>query len=147
MFTTTATTAPIGPDLDAAPAAGVAGAGHRLDMDLESRGRALVVHLRGRLDWITAPALRKRITDGSDWRALVLDLTGLVALDSHGTSSLILAALEARRRHGFLAVAVHDPAITDVLVAIGLGLAVPIVPSVDEAMTLVGSRLSHPSMR
>lgn len=144
---TTATTTTIDPAVSApAPERRHAHIDHHLDVDVRREGRALVVHLSGRLDWVTAPALRDQLTSTA-WRRLLLDLTELEGLDSHGTGTVILTALEARRRRARIALAVPDPGIADVLGHVGVGLAVPIVATVGEARRLLGVPTSEDQAR
>lgn len=80
---------------------GVAGPGE-LQIEITNTGEASRLHLRGELDIATADALRSAVADvlGAGAREVVLELEGVVFLDSTGLSAIIDSVQRARRAGG-----------------------------------------------
>jgi len=74
----------------------------KLALDTSRAGATTVVTLTGELDLAGAGALEQEL-DGAAAGAVVLDLRGLEFMDSTGLRAIVVAALEAQRAGGSLA--------------------------------------------
>ena len=74
----------------------------KLALDTSRTGATTVVTLTGELDLAGAAALEHEL-DGGAAGAVVLDLRGLQFMDSTGLRAIVVAALEAERAGGSLA--------------------------------------------
>jgi anti-anti-sigma factor len=74
----------------------------KLALDTSRTGATTVVTLTGELDLAGVAALEQEL-DGAAAGAVVLDLRGLEFMDSTGLRAIVVAALEAQRAGGSLA--------------------------------------------
>ncbi len=74
----------------------------KLALDTSRTGATTVVTLTGELDLAGAAALEQEL-DSAAAGAVVLDLRGLEFMDSTGLRAIVVAALEAQRAGGSLA--------------------------------------------
>jgi anti-sigma B factor antagonist len=96
-----------------------------------------VVSIYGELDVATAPSLRERLIglvgDGST--KLVLDLEGVDFLDSTGLGVIVSALKRARTNGGDLRLVCTQARIRRLFEITGLDKAVPLLPSLDAAVS------------
>lgn len=78
-----------------------------------------VLHIQGELDADTTQALRAELTEAAEEATVLLDLTGVEAIDSIGLGGL-LGAIRAIHEHGGRVAAVAGPTAAGVLRAAGV---------------------------
>lgn len=95
-----------------------------------------VVHVYGELDVATSPDLRERLIQlVSEGRTrLVLALDGVDFLDSTGLGTIISALKRARTHGGDMRLVCSEARITRLFEITGLDKAVPLLPTLDEAV-------------
>lgn len=101
-------------------------------------GDAQVLVVEGEVDVMTANRLTSAVSDAlvrAEGRALVVDLTGVSFLGSHGLTALSVAALEARERREPLRLVVDEnrPVIRSLEIA-GLDHLLALFYTVEEAL-------------
>lgn len=96
-----------------------------------------VVSVYGELDVATAPALREQFIGlvGNGANTLVLDLEGVDFLDSTGLGIIVSALKRARTHGGDLKLVCTQPRIRRLFEITGLDKALPLLPSLDAAVT------------
>lgn len=113
--------------------------GLQLDVHLRDEATA-VLALRGRLDAVSAPALKLRIRalldDGR--RELVCDLAGLGFVDSSGLSGLVFGLEFAREHGGHLHVACASEQVAQSFRSTRLDRVFVLHPSVEAALREAG---------
>jgi anti-sigma B factor antagonist len=96
-----------------------------------------VVSIYGELDVATAPSLREKliglVCDGSN--QLILDLEGVDFLDSTGLGVIVSALKRARTQGGDLRLVCTQARIRRLFEITGLDKAVPLLPSLDAAVS------------
>jgi anti-anti-sigma factor len=113
------------------------------------RGDALVVVIRGRLDHDTSKAFSDEITrlgemPEHDAVAFVLDLSGLEYISSSGLHGFIVASRNAKARRRRLYAAGAQPIVAEMFEISHLNLVIPVVPSVEEAVTMASNQAPPP---
>jgi anti-anti-sigma factor len=107
-----------------------------LGLDLRSvSDRGVVVAARGRLDAAGAPALRALLQRlAAEGRVeMVVDLSGVEALDGSGLSALVSGLKAARERGGFLRVAGLADGVASTFRRTALDRVFDLFPSVEAA--------------
>jgi len=115
--------------------------------DLERHDGVPVVRPTGDIDAANATSLREQLADsmGQDVDRLVLDLSGVRYLDSAGIDMLFrLGELLRQRRAALLLVIPHDSNLARLAEIVGLSQALPVHPSVDEALGAAPPRAVGP---
>jgi anti-anti-sigma factor len=112
-------------------------AAHECHSEAELKGAVRIVHVSGRLDWVTAPAFRDRMRDEWTDGLVIVDLSSLSGVDSAGTGVVLAAAARARHRGQELVIVTVDPVLIGVLSSLGPSVAV--VPSQAQAWRLLCS--------
>ncbi len=107
---------------------------HKCQIENDRQNGALVVRVTGALDWATASQLSHYLRRYGHEPAVVVDLSAITQSDSAGVGVLLVAAAEASEQVRQLAVVVSDPVLSEVLYAVGLGIVVPIAPTLNEAL-------------
>ena len=107
---------------------------HKCQIESDRQNGALVVRVTGALDWATARQLRDSLSRHGHEPAVVVDLSATTHSDSAGVGVLLVAAADASEQVRQLAVVVSDPVLSEALYAAGLGIVVPIVPTLSEAL-------------
>jgi anti-anti-sigma factor len=99
-------------------------AAHECRMETKLKGAVRIVHVSGRLDWLTARMFRDRMRD--DWTdaLLIVDMSGVSGVDSAGTGVVLAAAGRARHRGQELVIVTVDPVLMELLSALGPSVAV-----------------------
>lgn len=92
----------------------------------------------GELDAFTVAPFRRAMADmaGTGW--LVIDLSGVVFVDSAGLGALISGIRRIRERGGEVVVACGRPGLSRVLESTGLNSVVAVTASVEEAQRFAG---------
>ena len=95
-----------------------------------------VVHVFGELDVATSPDLREQLIRlVSDGRTkLVLALDGVDFLDSTGLGTIVSALKRVRTHGGDMRLVCSEARITRLFEITGLDKAVPLLPTLDEAV-------------
>jgi anti-anti-sigma factor len=99
-------------------------------------GDHTVVELRGELDIANSDDLRERLSAirGSHGVLLVLDLSGLEFMDSHGLSVIVNCYKAAVEAGGDLVLAAPRPVVRRTLEVTGLHRRITVVGTVEEAL-------------
>ncbi|MBW8482250.1 STAS domain-containing protein [Actinomadura parmotrematis] len=109
-----------------------------LAIECTERGGAAVLTLAGSLSFDTADdardALRRSRPAGGPPRDLVVDVGGLEFIDSAGVQLLLDLRARAAGRGGALLLAGHSGFVTRVLDLTGLQDALPVHPTVEDAL-------------
>lgn len=111
----------------------------RIDETLEGTTRILEVN--GELDLATAPTLGQRIRRPLFWEGaehVVVDLSGVVFLDSSGASALLLSVSHARALGRKLAFTCPDGDVLRRLKIYGLDSVLSVFPTRELALDAVG---------
>lgn len=117
----------------------------RIDTSTDGPNRA--VEISGALDWHSAPELTSAVSSVPPGGRLLVDLSGVAAIDSAGTGALIAAHLRARRRAAYLAI-LAGRACAEVVEAVGISEAVPVFSDRSAAYSwLSGARAGYPPGR
>ncbi len=105
----------------------------------ESReGGVLVLHLAGRLDGVSSPAIGAELSEAVRANpAVVIDLEALDYVSSAGLRVLIKAAKEAKAAQTKLALAAPGPVVREVFEISGFGTFLAIFPQRAEAVAHV----------
>ncbi|MGH8867503.1 MAG: STAS domain-containing protein [Actinomycetes bacterium] len=106
-------------------------------MRLRHRGRDLVVAISGELDLWTAQTVRLTLRDAvpASGARLVLDLSGVTTCDAAGLAVLVGELRRVPATGGATRLASPSPSVDQVLRATGMGRVVPVLSSVDEALS------------
>ncbi|MGH3628080.1 MAG: STAS domain-containing protein [Sciscionella sp.] len=114
-----------------------------LQVALSTRARdAVIVQVRGEVDVYTAPLLRDRVEEAFDSGSprVIIDLTAVGFLDSHGLSALVCAHKQAAARDVELRVVATTAGVIDPLGLTGLDAMLEMCCSVEEALRpLIGT--------
>jgi anti-sigma B factor antagonist len=113
--------------------------GFRIDETLKGTTRILEVH--GELELATAPTLGQRIRRPLFWKGtehVIVDLTGVVFLDSSGASALLLSASHARGLGRTLVFMCPDGEVLRRLKTYGLDSVLSVFPTRELALDAVG---------
>jgi stage II sporulation protein AA (anti-sigma F factor antagonist) len=102
-------------------------------------GETRLVRVAGRLDWVTARALRDLLRDHCSDSAVVVDLGAVTSMDSVGVGILLAATARFKERGQRMAVVVADPFLVEVLCSTGLPAVVPVAASEEEALRSLNS--------
>lgn len=96
-----------------------------------------IVTIYGELDVATAPSLRERLIAlvGEGSTKLILDLEGVDFLDSTGLGTIISALKRVRTHGGDMRIVCTQPRIMRLFEITGLDRAVPLMPTLDAAVT------------
>lgn len=97
----------------------------------------LVLELTGELDAFTVASFRHSFADLFNLDQLVMDLSGVVFIDSAGLGALIGAIRRTRESGGRVGVACNRPGLTRVFHRTGFDRIVKIAPSVDDAVDAI----------
>lgn len=111
----------------------------RIDETLEGTTRILEVH--GELELATAPTLGQRIRRPLFWEGtehVIVDLSGVVFLDSSGASALLLSVSHARALGRTLVFTCPDGDILRRLKIYGLDSVLSVFPTRELALDAVG---------
>ena len=111
----------------------------RIDETLEGTTRILDVH--GELELATAPTLGQRIRRPLFWEGtehVIVDLSGVVFLDSSGASALLLSVSHARALGRTLAFVCPDGDVLRRLKIYGLDSVLSVFPTRESALDAVG---------
>ena len=114
-------------------------AGFRIDETLEGTTRILEAH--GELDLATAPTLGQRIRRPLFWEGtehVIVDLSGVVFLDSLGASTLLLSVSHARALGRPLVFVCPDGEVLRRLKVYGLDSILSVFPTRELALDAVG---------
>src|SRR5215204_5054702 len=108
-----------------------------LRTEVSKIGGWTVVSVYGELDVATSPTLRERLISlvGKGSARLVLDLEGVDFLDSTGLGTIISALKRARTHGGDMRLVCTQPRIKRLFEITGLDKAVPLMPTLDAAVT------------
>lgn len=106
-----------------------------MQIDVHERGSAVVVTVRGDLDWLSVPRLDGELIRAweSDCEAVILDLGGVDFADSSGIGSLVAAHRRAESERRRLAI-VEGGNIRKVLQRYGLDQLLVVGATVDELL-------------
>ena len=74
-----------------------------MEIEVDSRDGVAVLHLKGRLDLVSASALRSAVEQAE--KSVVVDLGGVEFIDSSGVGALVAGLKHARQRGGELRIA------------------------------------------
>jgi anti-sigma B factor antagonist len=113
--------------------------GFRIDETLEGTTRFLEVH--GALELATAPTLGQRIRRPLFWEGtdhVIVDLTGVVFLDSSGASALLLSVSHARALGRTLVFMCPEGEVMRRLKTYGLDSVLSVFPTRELALEAVG---------
>ena len=97
---------------------------------VDTEGGTRICRLSGELDSFTAAALREVLAGLASVRAVVLDLSGVVFIDSSGLGALVGGVRRARELGGAVALASPTRAVDRVLRVAGLDRIVAITATV-----------------
>jgi anti-sigma B factor antagonist len=108
----------------------------KLSLEVRNRGNAVVVHCQGRIVYRDEAATLSCVVGEAMQRAraLVLDLSGVVVIDSAGIGELALLQTWAERKSVSLKLAGLAPIVSTLLELTNLDSVLDIHPSVDAAM-------------
>jgi anti-sigma B factor antagonist len=108
-----------------------------LNVTARRAGEHAVVELRGELDVANSDELRERLSAirRTHGERLVLDLTGLEFMDSHGLSVIINCYKAAVAAGGGLTLAAPRPVVRRTLEVTGLHRRIAVVGTVEEALS------------
>lgn len=98
--------------------------------------KALIIELRGEIDSLTAGLLRELI-DGTIQRGhlkIILDLAGIILINSNGLSSLVAAFLTVKRVGGEIRMCCIQPSIQRVFDLTHMERAVALFPTREAAL-------------
>lgn len=116
-------------------------------IDTLTDGPNQAVEISGALDWHSAPELTSAVSSVPPGGRLLLDLTGVAAIDSAGTGALIAAHLRVRRQAAHLAI-LTGRACAEVVEAVGISEAMPVFSERAGAYAwLSGARAGYPPGR
>lgn len=106
-----------------------------LQIDVRTRGDAVVVAVRGEIDLNTADPLRERLRelDAEGHRWIVVDFTGVLFCDATGIGVLVAAHNRATEQGGAIAIAGVRPAQRRLLHITGLHRVFALHDTVEEA--------------
>lgn len=107
-------------------------------LDITERDGWVVLAVTGDLDLTTAPAFRRAVLDRvhGGARRLVVDLTPTDFVDSIGLGMLVAALKRVRSHGGRLVVVCPEPRVRKPLDLTQLGLVLPVVDTVDDAVSV-----------
>jgi len=108
----------------------------KLSLEMRNRGDIIVVHCQGRIVYRDEAATMSRLVGEvlHDRSKLVLDLSGVSAMDSAGIGELALLQTWAQERNAELKCAVANPSIRALLDLTNLDSVVEIHPTLDSAL-------------
>lgn len=108
-----------------------------IELERTTDGGVDVVHVRGEVDVLTAPALADELgrTSETDAARLVVDLDGVDFLDSTGLGVLVNARKRITGAGGRFSVASSNPRITKLFSITGLDELFDIHPDTDSAVS------------
>lgn len=103
---------------------------------IESSGGCAVLRVAGEVDLFTAPALRERVRDlvAKGSVHLIVDMSGVVLLDSTGLGVLVGGLKRVRAHNGSLMVVISAGHILRIFQITGLTKVFPPHPSVPDAI-------------
>ncbi|HLI15803.1 MAG TPA: STAS domain-containing protein [Acidimicrobiales bacterium] len=109
-------------------------------------GDTRVLRLRGELDLLAAPVLRRGLVEAAQAHVprLLVDVSELGFVDSTGLSVLVAARHRLAEAGGRLALAGPGGVVRDALVASGLDLVIDVYGGLDEALAALGEELPPP---
>lgn len=109
--------------------------GVEFDIRLRDHDGWTVLEVVGEIDLSTAPQLERRVDDVIEQGShrLILDLTGVVFMDSTGLRALIAAQKSIAEHTGRLAIAAADGPVTRLLSITGVQSELIVHPTVEEA--------------
>jgi len=109
-----------------------------LECDRETRGSAVVLHIRGEVDMVTADPLGKQLTDAealaSPPAPVVVDMTGVSFMGSVGLALLLRHRDQCTAQRTPLRLVVSDGPVLRLLQVSGLSTELDTVATVDEAL-------------
>jgi anti-sigma B factor antagonist len=108
-----------------------------LGLDVEERDGFAVLSVRGEVDVYTAPRFRERLIElvSEGKHKIIVDLEGVDFLDSTGLGTIISALKRARTHGGDMRLVCTQPRIKRLFEITGLDKAVPLMPTLDAAVT------------
>lgn len=110
----------------------------KLKLSLETRnlGDVIVVHCQGRIVYRDEAAALSRVVGEilESTRKVVLDLSGVSALDSAGMGDLVLVQTRAQEKNADLKYAVPDSMVRDLLDLTNLDSVMEVHPSIESAL-------------
>lgn len=106
-----------------------------LTVQIDTRGSAVVVAVRGELDLATVPVLRARLDEVGERPApLVVDLSGVRFIASAGLALLVDLQRRCEERGVTLAVVATGGVVPRAIQVTALDQVFPVYPTVDEAL-------------
>lgn len=113
-----------------------------ISVDTQERSGWTVITVAGEVDVVAAPQLRSEIvrvvTDGAT--DLILDLSGVVFIDSFGLGVLVGAVKRVQSHSGRLRVVVGEARVMAVLELTGLDRVLDLYSALDDALAVQESR-------
>jgi len=108
----------------------------KLSLETRNRGDVIIVHCQGRIVYRDEAAALSRVVGEvlHDNSKLVLDLSGVSAMDSAGIGDLALLETWARERKAELKVAVANPTVRALLDLTNLDSVLEVHPTLDAAL-------------
>jgi stage II sporulation protein AA (anti-sigma F factor antagonist) len=109
------------------------------------REDAVLLTVGGDLDAVTAAELQQHLARqlGQGRRHVLLDIAGVPFMDSSGMNIILRVYQEVRDAAGGVYVISPTPAVRRILDLTGVSLTVPILESVDEALSASARRTDH----
>ncbi|MDP6077571.1 MAG: STAS domain-containing protein [Acidimicrobiales bacterium] len=109
-----------------------------LEIPVEPNDGYVLCRPAGELDAYTVAQFREALTELSDEKYVLVDLSDVPFMDSAGLGALIGGIRRARENDGDVAVACNRPALTRLLHTTGFDRIVPVMESVEEAVLALG---------
>jgi len=106
------------------------------ELQEETKGEILILHIKGRLDALSSPTAEKKIFDAinSGQQKMLLDMAGVTYLSSAGMRMLLSTSKKLRSLSGKLAISGMPANVLDVLKMSGFDHVLELFKSEEEAM-------------
>jgi anti-anti-sigma factor len=108
-------------------------------VSLEERASCYILHVRGEVDFATAPSFRGHLMRlVGRGRSIIVDCSNLQYLDMKGIRVLEECHRRATERGERLVLVGSDPLVHNILTIVQLNQRIPTLDTLDEALTVLG---------